>query len=1574
MAAKTADPQPNIAPLIALGSFPAACVAIYFGFPGFAVFLIMLIVAAWRATAPVMTGLKEKSGMVNPSGPAEEVAMLRFRMWSSLKWGFIMPSKAWFPIWFEKRDKPHPLISMINSPLLKFVGNWHLDGLLGQFTFWVAAGLAVIAAALPAAGQPEFPMNGYGRALNAIGIYIAVLGYANALRNYSAPDDRAPATSVTHLIAAIRGEERPKAIATMIGAGIAAFVTSLAFQVVATKLDLRPLIAPVELWQVSLALSLTVAGAILHAAYRTAALAEWRELVAARAEWKPRWTSSEMKLDAGPRMLAHKTHGDLAIVDTFEASAAAGAAAALFKLAPLLNIQMGSGRRMAMLNEPDVDASGQPMPGTAHPLRFRIVTWPTGELPSLATSDADSDLVDLALESAMNWVTDEAKLGRPILIQKKNIAASVVSTEDEEDEDWEDDEDLEAVGKPDEEPKALAPIPGAWETQWAFPDTPGGLNGIRSASNAIAAQLGVEVIVDPSQGAMYIGALTEGAPEFTDRDLAKRFRQMAIETRWSARWADILKQAARQPHVQHEVYMEARLPIGAGGSRRATLYCQPFVVPQGVSIMEFIQPAVRMEPALSTTLTAAPFVSVTGMNGIQNVKAGGRHQQAIAVYWSPDELPSTPDLVQPSENNKAASWLLAGLINRAFDVSKLSRPELINAVPMTDKTSKGHIWKMQIKLYGGVTIAEVRTQAQKIRQALNSQWLRVADGGDGVVVLVAGADPSNPGFVFARSNTKKLSNQDYITSLDWEQAFLVTKVIGDGGAVPKLLRTGVLPRNEAVQVIDFSLPAPLTRSRLKEAVGGLMTATKNAFIDVRAGTDGADSVRALVSKTHPLPDSAPVDWDEVLGAYGIMPFATGVEGNAVFYDPRVDAHILIAGASGGGKSVSLQVILYPAAMQGCEIYVVDPTKGGADFGFVRPYAKAFAATIEEADALMKHVYGEVMKRKALNAQHRVGSYRDLPEDIRPKHIYLVMDEFTSLMQPDPVSKTVSEDPDVEDDRQAQLRANAAKARIGTLTGKIAREARSAGVTLVLATQKLSAKMLDTIPGAGDLKTNLSRMLMGNATFGEKQSALKNAIDAPPLGDHVPRGRGLWETSAGIAEIIQVWFEADQAVFAKHLAEHREPLPDDELVDLAALVPKAPESSAEFRDLSDGDAAARPNPFAAKPAADVIEDLGEIEVDIDFDAMLAAAQQRHDEGESAGEAVADAFGSFLDASAVGDTAGIDRAVEDLREHDVDPYAELLAAAAAEQAVIDEAEARDFELSAPLSILDNEHSSSAIVIDIDGVLAPVSTVAGDPAWGEWKALNVSGIGQIAVSPEMIVAVAHARARIVWGTDWSDSANDTFAYALGRGELPVLRSGDGDDHGLWKIGALEAYVTSNPGITKLVWIDDLIDDEDPTGLTWGELAADILEMSGVTMLQIVPDKGIGITRAHWATIEAFLAEAAGDSDELDWDAPAEPFTAAPGEVSAVAVDTILPPLPEIVVEPLEVGPFPAEEDTFVLATAPLAVEEAGAPAPVAPAAPEQAEPPVPAPAAPAAEDDFDQEFTTPTSKRIAGPSDWD
>jgi hypothetical protein len=495
------------------------------------------------------------------------------------------------------------------------------------------------------------------------------------------------------------------------------------------------------------------------------------------------------------------------------------------------------------------------------------------------------------------------------------------------------------------------------------------------------------------------------------------------------------------------------------------------------------------------------------------------------------------------------------------------------------------------------------------------------------------------------------------------------------------------------------------------------------------------------------------------------------------------------------NSVSLQVFLYPAAVQGCEIYVVDPTKGGADFGFVRPYAKAFAGTVDEAAALMKHVYGEVRRRIAVNTAHQVGSYRDLPDDIRPKHIYLVMDEFTSLMQADAVSKSASDDPEVEDDRQAQLRANASKLFIGTMTGKIAREARSAGVTLVLATQKLSAKMLDAVPGANDLKTNLSRMLMGNATSGERASALKNFVDAPSLGDHVPRGRGLWETSAGIAEIIQVWFEPSQVTFGKMLAERRDPLPDSERVDLYALMPKAAESTAEFQEIK-------------KSPQVIVEDLGEVEVN--FDDMM----------------------SFFEAEADTDS-----------EADSDADA-------------DEAEPFDSTMFIPVEeIRSNEHPTNVIFLDVDGVVAPIASTAGDPEWGSWEQHMITGMGAVGVSADMLHAFGTAPATLVWLSDWAEAANPAFASGIGRDDLPTLFSGEGDDHGWWKIGAAEAYVRAHPGIERILWVDDKLSEEGPTGLTWGELAEDIMGEFGAQMLILTPELTVGLTKDDWDYAGAWL-----------------------------------------------------------------------------------------------------------------------
>jgi hypothetical protein len=1985
-AARQAEPQTNLAPFIAVGSILLAGVALWYGYPGFAATYIGFIVAAFMATAPQLTGQKEKSGYIPPSGLREEKALQSYRMWRSLQWSMIVPNRGWFPLWVSRRNKPVEQLTNHKIAPLRVFGSWSFFELPATFTFWIAAGLAVTAAAFP---TPE--IGTIGRLINAVAVYIVFTQTASAVRANAAPEDPAPAVGFNNILTEFLTGNRSKAVGAAIGAVAAGSIAALGFGIAATHYSLWDIVHPVQLWQLSAAAFILPLTTILHAAFRTEALAEWRSLVEARAEWKERWASPEMKLVTGPRLLTHEVFEDLAVTNTFEATASGGAAAAIFKLSPLIDIQMGSGRKVVFLTVPDIDAKGQPIQGTAHPLRLKIITWLAGELPPLGNSDTNPALIALALETAVGWAADAAKLGHPQLLEAVNIAKSAVEPEEyPDDSDWGIEDDIDEDAEELDEPggtdmdiiRETALIPGAWASQWAFPDTPGGLNSLRSISGAISHHLQTEVIVDPKAGILYLGNLTENIPVFTDPNLSKHFHEMETEARWAIRWADTLKMGARQPLVQHQVYREAKIPTGQGGNR-AVVRSQPFILLQGVSIMEFIQPTPRIEPQLATTLAAAPFVSVTGTSGIGNVRPGERHQQAITVCWSDSVLPNTPNNIQPSESNTAAEWLLAGLLNKAFDVSKLARPELISATPLTDRTSKGHMWKITLRLYGGVTIAELRTQAQKIRQALNSSWLRVAEGPESSVVIVVGADPARDGFVFAKVSGRRMSNADYTTALDWEQAFLVSKVIGDGGALPKLTATGVLPHNDQVSVLDFEMPSGTTRSQFKEATGKLMAATDNQFIDVRTGVGGAKTVRILTSKVHPLPDSAGVDWEFVDGSAGALPFATSVEGMPVVFDSVNNPHILVAGASGGGKSVSLQVLLYPAALHGNEIYVVDPTKGGADFMFVEPYAKAFASTIEEAQSLMKHVYAEVRRRIVLNTANSVGSYRDLPEEIRPKHIYLVMDEFTSLMQPDPVSKVQSDDPEVEDDRQMQIRNNEAKTYIGTMTGKIAREARSAGVTLVLATQKLSAKMLDSVPGGGDLKsltmdsrlpvavserfptgwalnselivgdelysrdgsltpilgftevvtdrptyaitfddgqvvktdaghlwlatdersrkqdlrdtsrsesramtarrlleltpegtwnspaelaellgylatsqlvliatkfgtprattnrhtgepqpydrnarrgtaaalfhgrsaitialasnnasrtqigllelgendwltareimedalghtvslstagnlgtvlkkakcptmtqerapylydtrhflesfikemhinraldekgeflelervvtteqmlqtvesrrgasnwairladpiqgpevslpldpyvlgawlgdgssasgiltssagesctdangvtdqsalmahfetagfephvldshvnsvgtrglkvqlraagvldnkhipsvylrasydqrlallqglmdtdgsisergqcsigqvrkelaeniielarslgikatwyewdakyvpaggteykvtgtfhnvqfrtslpvfrlprklarlrefadnnrsksryirsieilpaeptrcigvaheshlflvgefipthnTNLSRMLMGNATFGEKQSALKNAIDAPSLGDHVPRGRGLWETSAGIAEVIQVWFEPSQETFAQKLAERRDPLPLSEKVDLVALAPKPAESTAEFRDLT---AERENNPPAFSD--EVVVDLGEIEISFaDLMAEYDAANPP--------ETVPTPFPGGPPAGSpypVPAPAGAAYALP--------APAPAPAPAALVESVPVAAPVTSFEptpavevepapVTAPAAVLiSNDRPNAVLFLDVDGVVSPLGGSKGDSNWGRWAVEHVNGFGDIAVSAGMLQAIGQVPATVVWATDWADAANPAFANHIGRGNLPVMVPTGMDEYGWWKIGSAVEYVNAHPELHKFVWIDDSFDREGPTGLTWGELIADTLEMLNIDVLTITCDPKTGLTTAQWGQVDAWL-----------------------------------------------------------------------------------------------------------------------
>ncbi|WP_248581562.1 FtsK/SpoIIIE domain-containing protein [Nocardioides sp. InS609-2] len=782
-----------------------------------------------------------------------------------------------------------------------------------------------------------------------------------------------------------------------------------------------------------------------------ASLGDWRTVVAARLEWAPRWQM--LKHDPAPTLIARDRIGN-ATVDTFIAPGHAGAMTFWLLGAKILPT-IGAGQRLAVLSVPNIDSQGQPQPGTRHPLNFQVVRWDADATPDLASLDVDRAEAKLFIQCAMVWATDAGSYARPILDEAIQLASSPSGPTDNV--------------TPDEDAVPAVPATStrqAWLTTWHLPDGPPIRYLRRPLREDIAAQAGQPVIVDHrlnGRGAVFIGALLDGSCVFDPGTgvTEESLRQLDTEDVWVDRWQGVLKQDVNPPTIEHSTYAEAQLVDGT------VVHRQAFVTLNGVDPMDFF----GQEAKIANTLGAAPYVAVAGWPS-QASRSGERHPQAFTVYWSTSPVPSNPDRLAPpagfggegrpgratSVNLDAQRWALIGRTSQAFKAARLAQPEVYDVAPLTTGRGK-HIWKISLRLYGGVTLADVRGASQRLRQAIGSEWLRVEAAPDGCI-LVVGTSPAHVTLADPDRDTR------YVASLDWEQAFIDAKVVGVGGLTPRLLQVGHLPANQQVQVLDFELPSGLTMGDLRAATKKLETTTANAFVEVRLDPDGrADRCRVLACEVNPLPERTGFNFDAV-DELDAIPFATGVEGEPVVFDPKSSPHALLAGVTGAGKSVLAQAYLYGFAVKGADVYVIDPVKGGADFQFVKPYARAFADDAFGAAGVMKTVYAEVARRKALNAQHGVGSYLELPEP--PPPIVVLIDEFTSLMGQSPVPKP-SDDPQLEFERAVIIAENQARAEIGIYAGKMAREARSAGVTLLLGTQKLAAKMLDTIPGASDLK-------------------------------------------------------------------------------------------------------------------------------------------------------------------------------------------------------------------------------------------------------------------------------------------------------------------------------------------------------------------------------------------------------------------------------------------------------------------------------------------------------------------------
>lgn len=975
-------------------------------------------------------------------------------------------------------------------------GRGWLPGWPLQYSWLLAVASGLCALAIPVT-EPSLPEGMHW--LNALTVFVLIAQLSDSRRQQMVAEDVCPGTRTKDLIDLVR--EKPHAVLIP---GISALVFALVASIVAAPF------VPERAWAliVGASLALPLLATFNQVSHR--ALDHWRIVVAERARWKERW--KQIKMDPGPRLLDRRTLGDpdnpSVIIDTFRAQAGSGSAQFLTlseKIVPLLEGRF----RVAVASVPSEDTQGQPMSGTVNSIKFDVIQFPSDAMPDPCDAATSVEVMTELIRAAFAWMGEQA-----------GITPGYSTLE------------LISTAGTSEEPSPQA---------WAISLTNVAAKSTRSQQlGMLSAIIGAPALLDHrangGAGVLFVGALFDAVLDPQTGFSTKAFDEMNQEDAWTARWNELIKQGDNPPVPQFPTASTQRLANGVEIEQLA------FVTLQGQPPQQFFD----VEKKLPTALNGAPFASLAGWHHGAGARKGERHAQAFVARWSSSQVPSRPDDLEPVPGSQAPDWVLAGLLNSAFKAARLAgRPELVSAVALTKSSSRGHIWKLHVRLYDGVTLSDVRTAARRIKETWASSWLRVAEATDGCYIYA--------GALQDKVELKSSGIAKEIDALDWEQIFIDSKISGIGGSMPRLVSTSKLEHNQQVKKLRFDLTGTgLVFAKFKGERASLEANSGNAFVEARQVKNKPQEIDLMVCEIDPMPEKSDYDWDYIDNATGI-PFATGVEGEPIAYDFRADAHLLVAGASGGGKSVLLQSLIYGALVRGYEIYIADPTKGGADFQFAAPYAKSITAEVYEAAAMMKSIYAEVVRRKNVNSAHGVGNYRDLPEDIRPKHIVLVLDEFTSLMQPDPLP-TKSDDPELQAEYDQALALNKAKTEIGIYTGKIAREARSAGVTLFLATQKLTAKLLDSIPGAGDLKVNLSRLLLGKATFGEKQSALKNATEAPELGTSIPRGRGLFEASGSPTAIIQAWYNpAEQRILAEKLSERLDPLLDSERLDVSPFL-------------------------------------------------------------------------------------------------------------------------------------------------------------------------------------------------------------------------------------------------------------------------------------------------------------------------------------------------------------------------------------------------------------------------------------
>ncbi|MGH1522867.1 FtsK/SpoIIIE domain-containing protein [Leifsonia sp. L25] len=271
------------------------------------------------------------------------------------------------------------------------------------------------------------------------------------------------------------------------------------------------------------------------------------------------------------------------------------------------------------------------------------------------------------------------------------------------------------------------------------------------------------------------------------------------------------------------------------------------------------------------------------------------------------------------------------------------------------------------------------------------------------------------------------------------------------------------------------------------------------------------------------------------------------DGSPFNVDLTAGPHSLAVGGTGSGKTVYIAQAIMNAIARGFRIVFIDEIKKGNGLWDLEPYCDAFAVSgvgrggLMEAAQVLKSVYTEVEERVDLNNEHHAADWSHLPPELGVRPILVVVDEYSSLINPDPKPAGLERDDPILLEWQEKTNA---KAQIKQHIGNIAREARSAGVHLLIGSQTAYAHMLD-----GETRANIGTALYlipptkvpPNSLLGMvfDANSLEYAVkEIADLNDGVSRGFAVAATEGGEVAGFRVGFVEEHAAYLETIGAPR----------------------------------------------------------------------------------------------------------------------------------------------------------------------------------------------------------------------------------------------------------------------------------------------------------------------------------------------------------------------------------------------------------------------------------------------------